>query len=133
MENTVLKPKFSLKGKNLLPIASRVRASMDGSITDFARLRKDHPLTRYTVEELVEEYERLFGEDVGDTCLLTGLDTSIEDNMRLVMHCAIVHANAVGAPKGQVLLPKTTQGPGPSGMYGGSLSSLSPVILDIKI
>ena len=110
----VLKLRHSLKGKNLLPVAVKAKAAGGTTPTEFARLKRDHPLERYTLDELVDEFERLTGEDVGDIFMMAGFDATV-DNMRLVMHFAIIQANLVGAPKGKALVV-TSVGPigGPS-------------------
>jgi hypothetical protein len=99
----VLKSRHTLKGRNLVPIVTRTRAD-EGDLQsgDLARLKKDHPLSTYSLTELITEFEKLTGEKPTDVLMLAGLDECV-DHMRTVLHYSILHANAVGAPKGQAL------------------------------
>ena len=59
----VLKQKHSLLGKSLLSLILEVKA--DQSETDtLARLKKDHPLERYSLEELKSEFNKLTRETI---------------------------------------------------------------------
>ena len=92
-----------------MPVAVRMKSN-EGEPRNFARLKKDHPLEKYTLEELLDEYEGLTGEDIGDIILLAGVDRSIE-SVRMILHFAILHANIVGAPRGQPLRSGAIQQP----------------------
>lgn len=49
----VLKPKHSLLGKSLLPVIMELKSNQPGmQIDTFARLKKDHPLEKYSLEGL---------------------------------------------------------------------------------
>lgn len=65
----ILKQKHSLLGKNLLPLALRLK---DVDEREFARLKKEHPLTRYSVEELENEFKNLTGEKAKEILSLVG-------------------------------------------------------------
>lgn len=61
----VLKPKHSLLGKSLLPVIMELKSNQPGmQIDTFARLKKDHPLEKYSLEELKVEFNRLTGETI---------------------------------------------------------------------
>lgn len=65
---------------------------------ELARLKKEHPLTRYSLEELETEFKSLTGEEAKEMLRLVGKQRDI-DNIRLLVHLAICMANDVGAPK----------------------------------
>ena len=67
-----------------------------------ARLKKDHTLESYSRDQLVVEFERLTGEDIGDVFVLAGLDQTLE-HVQLVLHCTIIQANEAGLVRGQPL------------------------------
>ena len=71
----VLKPKYSLRGENSMPIAVRMK-SEEAEPRNFAGLK----------------------EDIGDIILLAGVDRSIE-GVR-ILRLAILYAYIVGAPRG---------------------------------
>ena len=57
MAHPVLKLRHSLVGKSLIPIIGQVRAE---DVVDFlARLKKEHPLENYSVNEMHSEFEKL--------------------------------------------------------------------------
>ena len=85
-----------------MPVIAKVK-TMDqvGDIT-LARLKKEYPLENYTLTELRTEFERLTGESVKNVIPLTVKDDNLE-GVRLLLHPSILHANFIGAPKGQTL------------------------------
>ena len=104
---TVLKAKHSLVGRSMIPIIIEMKGSDDmGGDGQFARLKKDHPLEHYNMEELTSEFKKLTGENVADILTLAGKQME-EQCIRYCMHLAIIHANAAGAPKGQTLTEQT--------------------------
>jgi hypothetical protein len=96
----VLKPKHSLHGKSLLPIIMRLKDVDVDSLDEgeLARLKKDHPLENYTLEELEQEFTALSGEQPGDIFLLAGKVRTKETAMALI-NLAIYYANEIGGPK----------------------------------
>ena len=107
---TVLKAKHSLVGRSMIPIIIEMKGSDDmGGDGQFARLKKDHPLEHYNMEELTSVFKKLTGENVADILTLAGKQME-EQCIRYChdcMHLAIIHANAAGAPKGQTLTEQT--------------------------
>lgn len=94
----ILKQKHSLLGKNLLPLALRLKDVEIQDEREFARLKKEHPLTRYSVEELENEFKNLTGEEAKEILSLVGKNRDM-NNLRLLVHVAICMANDVGAPR----------------------------------
>lgn len=78
-----------------------VKANQGGTDT-FARLKKDHPLKRYSLEELRSEFHKLTGDTMQSICVILGQEESL-DVVRRIMHFAILHANNIGTSKGQPL------------------------------
>jgi len=68
-----------------------------------ARLKREHPLERYNVEELRTEFFKLTGETAQGILRVLGMDDTVEAMQRL-MHFTILNANVQGAPKGQPLI-----------------------------
>ena len=102
-----LKPKHSLVGRSLLPVIIELKSVTDTATGgdgqgQLARLKKDHPLEHYSVEELMAEFRKLTGDSLTDVLALAG-KTSDPENVRFAVHLAVVHANAAGAPRGQTL------------------------------
>lgn len=97
----VLKQKHSLQGKSLLSLILEVKADQSERDT-LARLKKDHPLERYSLEELKSEFNKLTGETIQSLVMIIGQE-EILDLVRRIMNFSILHANNVGAPKGQPL------------------------------
>ena len=52
-------------GKSLFPVILKVKANIDAP-EEFARLKRDHPLMDYTLEELRTHLEGLTGETMAD-------------------------------------------------------------------
>lgn len=103
----VLKPKHSLLGKSLLPVIMELKSNQPGmQIDTFARLKKDHPLEKYSLEELI----------IQSLLIILSQEESV-DLVRKIMHFSILHANNVGAPKGQVLTEIAPSAAGSSGKY----------------
>ncbi|XP_061193478.1 uncharacterized protein LOC133201701 [Saccostrea echinata] len=65
---------------------------------ELARLKKEHPLTRYSLEELENEFKSLTGEEAKEVLSLVGKQRNT-DNIRLLVHVSICMTNDVGAPK----------------------------------
>jgi hypothetical protein len=114
-QHAILKPKHSLIGKNLLPIVLRLKAQGEEPAL-LARLKREHPLENYTLEELLTEFGRLCGEKADDTMSVAGCDIHHIEHVRLAVHYAILHANVAGAPRGQLFSP-TQPGTGVQGGY----------------
>lgn len=83
----IFKPKHSLLGKSLLLVIIEVKATQGGTDT-FARLKKDHPLEQYSLEELRSEFHKLTGETMQSICGILGQDETL-DLVRRDMHFAI--------------------------------------------
>uniref|UniRef100_A0A8W8MKM7 Tyr recombinase domain-containing protein n=1 Tax=Magallana gigas TaxID=29159 RepID=A0A8W8MKM7_MAGGI len=116
----VLKPKHSLLGKSLLPVIMELKSNQPGmQIDTFARLKKDHPLEKYSLEELKVEFNRLTGETIQSLLIILSQEESV-DLVRKIMHFLILHANNVGAPKGQVLTEIAPSAAGSSGPCTGN-------------
>uniref|UniRef100_A0A8W8L9T9 Tyr recombinase domain-containing protein n=1 Tax=Magallana gigas TaxID=29159 RepID=A0A8W8L9T9_MAGGI len=116
----VLKPKHSLFGKSLLPVIMELKSNQPGmQIDTFARLKKDHPLEKYSLEELKVEFNRLTGETIQSLLIILSQEESV-DLVRKIMHFSILHANNVGAPKGQVLTEIAPSAAGSSGPCTGN-------------
>ncbi|KAJ8315852.1 hypothetical protein KUTeg_008002, partial [Tegillarca granosa] len=111
----ILKHKHSLIGKSLIPVVLNY---------GILEIKKDHPLEAYTQAEPGSEFQKLTGESVKDVLLLAGLEDNL-DNVRVLMHFSIAHANVAGAPKGQTLEPQVTATPNSSdnGATGKQLAS----------
>lgn len=88
-------------------------------IDTFARLKKDHPLEKYSLEELKVEFNRLTGETIQSLLIILSQEESV-DLVRKIMHFSILHANNVGAPKGQVLTDIAPSAAGSSGPCTGN-------------
>ena len=67
----VLKQKHSLQGKSLLSLILEVKADQ-GETDTLARLRKNHPLERYSLEELKSEFNKLTGETIQSLVMIIG-------------------------------------------------------------
>lgn len=118
----ILKNKHTLVGKNIIPVMLALRA--DSDVGEFNRLKKEHPLEAYSIQELTAEFEKLTGESVRNILVLAGKDETLE-NMRLLLHYAIGHANTVGAPKGQNLVDPHPASRSASGSNSAGSSSVS--------
>ena len=59
-----LKANHCLKGKDVLPVALRLRALYGTSPQDLASLSKKHSLESYSKEELAIEFKRLTGHEI---------------------------------------------------------------------
>ena len=95
----VLKKRHSLHGKNLLPLIMRFKdADIDSSLDDeLTRLKEEHTLDKYSLEELEAEFHLLCGERAGDICKLAAKHGDKESVM-VLMSLAIHLANEIGAP-----------------------------------
>ena len=67
-----------------------------------APCERGHTLESYSMDQLVVEFEKLTGEDIGDIFVLAGLDQTLE-KVQLVLHCTIMQANESGVIRGQPL------------------------------
>ena len=97
----VLKPRHSLIGKDLLPMLLELKSIIEPPPA-FARLKKEHPLEKYTLEELETEFRKLTLKSAKDLLLLSGRPFDLEET-RLLVHYSILFANSVGAPRGSAL------------------------------
>ena len=84
----VLKEKHSLVGRGVLPIVLELKAATP-SEPPFARLKKDHPLEKYKLEELIQEFRKLSGEELPNVLNLAGLPVNLENAIQAV-HLAII-------------------------------------------
>ncbi|XP_069134794.1 uncharacterized protein [Argopecten irradians] len=102
----VLKARHSLVGKNLLPLALRLKEyDMEHiDIPNLARLKRDHQLDKYALSELEAEFQNLTGESLRTITSLAGRETSKAVAM-ILMHIAIHLANEIGAPRATALTP----------------------------
>ena len=110
MAHLILKPRHTLIGKGLLPMILKFKSTeeTDIDVDNFARLKKDHPLVNYSLDELATEFLKLTGEELKDVMLLTGMQLNLE-NSRKLMHQTIIFANLIGAPKASIPVdPRTT-------------------------
>ncbi|KAJ8308870.1 LOW QUALITY PROTEIN: hypothetical protein KUTeg_013744, partial [Tegillarca granosa] len=98
---------LKLIGKSLFPVIVKMKA-MDEPLDEreMARLKKEHPLTCYTEEDLMGLFEGLTGESVKDVLGVIGKDCTLH-NLGILVHLVILHANQVGAPKSQPLREST--------------------------
>lgn len=95
----ILKQKHSLLGKNLLPLTFGLKDVEIQDEREFARLKKEHPFTGYSMEELETEFKNLTGGGEAKEILsLVGKHKDI-NNVRLLVHVVICMANDVGAPR----------------------------------
>ena len=103
MTHLVLKPRHTLIGKGLLPMILEFKSfSADIGVADLARLKKDHALENYSLDELATEFKKLTGEELKDVMTLSGKDLNL-DNAQQLMHKAILFANLIGGSKGSTL------------------------------
>ncbi|KAJ8309742.1 hypothetical protein KUTeg_011607 [Tegillarca granosa] len=126
----ILKHKHSLIGKSLIPVVLKLK-SFDGEALEFSRLKKDNPLEAYTQAELGSEFQKLTGESVKDVLLLAGLEDNL-DNVKILMHFSIAHANVAGAHKGQTLEPQVTATPNSSVLQLKSIREDIDVLMSRK-
>ena len=99
----ILKPRHTLVGKGLLPMVLEFKsAESNVAVTDLARLKKDHHLNNYSLEELAMEFRKLTGEALKDVLSLAAKDINLENAQQLV-HQSILFANLIGGPKGSAL------------------------------
>ncbi len=96
----VLKARHSLVGKNPFPVANLLRGA-DTQPVVLARLKKEHPLERYTHDQCRQEFEGLVGCPVADV-LSAATKEDTHANVRMALHFAIMEANTRGQPKAQV-------------------------------
>lgn len=81
----ILKQKHSLLGKNLLPLALRLKDVKIQDEREFAGLKKEHPLAWHSVEELETEFKNLTGEEAKEILSLVGKNRDM-NNLRLLVH-----------------------------------------------
>ena len=98
--SAVLKLRHSLHGKNLIPLITEVRGA--AVPPHWNRLKREHPLEKYSKEELSAEFKKLTGENASEILVMAGKDDEVEEHL-ILMHCSIALANAVGAPKASPL------------------------------
>ncbi|XP_048729533.2 uncharacterized protein LOC125646917 [Ostrea edulis] len=96
----ILKEKHSFLGKSIMPVMMELKVVP--TPTQFARLKKDHPLERYKLEELQHEFKKLTGEELTNVLALAGKPANAENAIH-ALYLAILQANNVGAPKGSLL------------------------------
>ena len=71
MAMDVLKHRHSMVGKSMVPVYMKLRTQNEEiSPEQLARLKKDHLLTRYSLEELKTEFEGITGENLTDILLV---------------------------------------------------------------
>lgn len=105
----ILRKDHSLEGRNVVPVIKALRAFKGTLPTPLARLRKDHPLEKYSKGELVGHLEGLLGTEASDILELAGVqgaeDPQTVDAGILVftLHLAILEANLKGQPRGTAL------------------------------
>lgn len=96
----ILKPRHTLVGKGLLPMILDFKSTDDDVLVEnMARLKQDHPLNNYSLDELSIEFKKLTAESFKDVLMLAGKDVNLENGLQL-MHQAILYANLIGGPKG---------------------------------
>ena len=62
-QHLLLKPRHTLVGKGLLPmIIGYKNLSNDIPVTDLGRLKKDHPLNNYSLDEIATEFNKITGK-----------------------------------------------------------------------
>ena len=57
----VLKQRHNLHGRNLLPLVMRLKDMEEPDSEDLARLKAEHPLESYSLDELESEFKLLTG------------------------------------------------------------------------
>lgn len=77
----VLKEKHSLIGRGILPVVMELKVGPPPS-PPIARVKKDHPLEHYKLEELIQEFKRLTGEELTNVLTLAGKPTNRKRNLR---------------------------------------------------
>ena len=96
----ILKPRHTLVGKGLLPMILDFKSTDDDVLVEnMARLKQDHPLNNYSLDELSIEFKKLTAESFKDVLMQAGKDVNLENGLQL-MHQAILYANLIGGPKG---------------------------------
>ena len=106
MPATVLRKKHSLKGKNsTMALMKRYRdfklPTPRGDFS-FARLAANKKTEDLSMDELKLGFSTLTGESADDYCGLLSV-TVTENNLRQLLHVAILAANELGHPDGQDL------------------------------
>lgn len=76
MEAVVLKQRHSLIGKSLVPVILKVRTQLVNVMPpeNMAKLKKDHLLSLYSLDELKVEFEGLTGENMTDVLVVSNLN-----------------------------------------------------------
>ncbi|XP_071150189.1 uncharacterized protein [Mytilus edulis] len=96
----ILKPRHTLVGKGLLPMILVFKSADDDvPVENLARLKKDHPLNNYSLDDLSIEFKRLTAESFKDVITLAGKGLNLKNGLQL-MHKAILFPNLIGGPKG---------------------------------
>ena len=101
---TFLKHGHSLKGKDILPVVMRIRQCVDDrpEEADLASVSRKYSLASYSAPELKTEFSKLTGYQLEEVLQVAGLQPTRQECL-LALHCAVLQANAAGAPEGSSL------------------------------
>ncbi|XP_062602975.1 uncharacterized protein LOC134264730 [Saccostrea cucullata] len=97
----ILKRRHTLVGKNILPVVKKVK-NYAGQRLNFAKLKSTMPIEELSEGELAQKFKDLTSEKACDILEMAAKEISAE-NLRVLLHFTILHANETGAPDGQQL------------------------------
>ena len=106
---TTLKRKHSLVDGNVLGVVKRLK-SFNGPIPtggQLASVSASIPTSESAESDLKQNFKKITGESAEEILELTGREENM-DNLRLLLHLAILEANEKGQPKGQQLVQVCT-------------------------
>lgn len=98
---TILKRRHTLRGKNLLPVIKKLRG-MDQPVPQLAKFKINTPLEEMERSQVVSAFRDLTGESEKDCLEMAGREIT-DENLKCLLHLAIIHANEFGQPDGQNL------------------------------
>ncbi len=74
---TILKKDHSLRGKNPFPLVKLIKAWDRTDPAVMARIKKDHPLSQYSTEDLLGHLEGLTGIPGNELFEMAGVDRAL--------------------------------------------------------
>lgn len=101
-ESVVLKARYTLWGRSILPLIGRVRQAEN--VRALARFNKEKALDTYDDTTIKMEFHQLTGHVLDEVLAAAGQEAT-RQNRLLAAHHAILLANDMGQPRGQQLGP----------------------------